>query len=48
LPKKISEENNVTINMFDGENNTVLFVIDDQLSNINGKGYSFYFANKYE
>jgi len=46
--KKISEENNVTINMFDGENNTVLFVIDDQLSNINGKGYSFYFANKYE
>ena len=46
--KRISEENNVTINMFDAENNSILFVVSDDLSKINDKNYAFYFANKYD
>jgi hypothetical protein len=46
--KRISEKNNVTINMFDAANNSILFVVSDDLSKINDKNYEFYFANKYE
>jgi len=46
--KRISEENNVTINLFDAENNSILFVVSDDLSKINDKNYAFYFANKYD
>jgi len=46
--KRISEENNVTINMFDAGDNGILFVISDDLSKINDKNYLFYFVNKYD
>ncbi|MEK6859311.1 MAG: hypothetical protein AABX54_00710 [Nanoarchaeota archaeon] len=44
---RIAFENDLFIDMADYENDSVLFVISDENSKINGKEYKFYFINKY-
>lgn len=44
---QISEDNNLIVNMFSEVNSSVLFIINDPNSQINGRSYNFYFVNKY-